>query len=290
MERLLRRVIGEDVQFTTRLAADLARVKADPGQIEQIIMNLAVNARDAMAQGGSLTIETMRLGADDVSDTVRRASGPGEFVGLKVVDTGTGISPQVRERIFEPFFTTKESGTGLGLATVYGIVRQMGGEIVVDTEPGSGSSFLIVLPAAQAADSPQGLTVGGTAPSRGPTVLLVEDEEAVRRLARRFLEAGGYRTIEAANAAEALAICETRGEEVQVLVTDLIMPGMNGRELADRIRANWPDVRVVFMSGYAAESLGRSFAVDPSIPFLQKPFTRDELVAGVQTALQALGR
>ncbi|MEO8451116.1 MAG: PAS domain S-box protein [Gemmatimonadota bacterium] len=290
MERLLRRVIGAKVDFTTRLAADSGRVKADPGQIEQILMNLVVNAQDAMPEGGSLTIETIALGAGEVSEALRRASGPGAFLGLKVIDTGTGISPQVRERIFEPFFTTKESGTGLGLATVYGIVRQMGGEIVVETTEGSGSSFLVILPATQATDGPQGLTIGGTTPSRGPTVLLVEDEEAVRRLARRLLEGAGYRTIEASNAADALAVCETRGDEVQVLVTDLIMPGINGRELADRLHARWPNVRVVFMSGYAAEALGRSFAVDPSIPFLHKPFTRDELVSCVQTALQAFGR
>ena len=165
----------------------------------------------------------------------------------------------------------------------------MGGEIVVDTAPDRGSSFLVVLPAAEIGEGSQ-LTGGPSTSSRGPTVLLVEDEESVRRLARRFLEAAGYRTLEAPNGADALALCETRGDEIQVLVTDLVMPGINGRELADRICATWPDVRVVFMSGHAAEALGRSLLVDPSIPFLQKPFTRDELVVGVQTALQAIGR
>jgi PAS domain S-box-containing protein len=286
--RMLRRLIGEDIELETKLAPDLASVRADPVQIEQVIVNLAINARDAMPGGGRLTIETRNLAAGEKTLTRRRARiATGAYVSLSVRDTGIGMDPLTQDRIFEPFFTTKEKGkgTGLGLSTAYGIVKQSGGEIFVTSAPQSGATFEILLPAVlerpvevapEAAHRPPapGRTVG--------TVLLAEDDEAVRTLNGRVLEARGYRVLAAANAAEALALADRHGRPPDILVTDVVMPGASGRDLARRMRERHPGLKVLFVSGYADEA-----PPETSASFLQKPFTPEGLVQRVREILGA---
>jgi PAS domain S-box-containing protein len=288
VDNLLRRLIGEHIELVMRLAPDLGRVKADPGQIEQVLMNLAVNARDAMPQGGTLTIETSNVLIDEGSQDGRAAVPAGHYVCLAVSDTGTGIPPAIQERIFEPFFTTKEvgQGTGLGLSTVFGIVKQSEGDITVESEVGRGTTFRIYLPQVDEAvqDTGAALDQAG-APSGVETVLLVEDDEVVRALTREILEMHGYRVLEARDVDEAVRLCEERQGTIDLLLTDMVMPRMSGRELAGRIRTLCPQTKVLFMSGYTSDAAVNQGALDDYTAFIQKPFTPDALACKIREVL-----
>jgi PAS domain S-box-containing protein len=291
-EKLLRRVIGEDVALATRLEPSLAPVTADAGQIEQVIMNLAVNARDAMQHGGTLTLETSTVLIHAATQTAEQSIvAPGRYVLLRVADTGSGMDAETRRHLFEPFFTTKERGrgTGLGLATVYGIVKQSGGFIWVDSEPGRGSAFRIYLPVADdAARLPEAgeLAPAGEPPEEGSeTILLVEDEDAVRAVAREALRRRGYAVLEAAHADGALEVADGFDGRIELLLTDVVMPGLSGRALADRLSALRPDTKVLYMSGYTDAEIVRHGVLEPGLNYLQKPFTPDVLAHKVREVL-----
>ncbi len=287
MYKLLKRLIHEDIEFTFRAGESLGRIKADTGQIEQVLLNLAVNASDAMPRGGKLVIETRNVVVDPEAVKSRPTVEPGLYVMLAVTDTGVGMSPETKARIFEPFFTTKESGrgTGLGLATVYGVVKQSGGFIWVDSMPGSGSRFEVYLPRVEQDITPNPSEQIAPVKARAAgTVLLAEDEEAVRMLAFEFLTAAGYRVYVAADGERALEIAENLKEPIHALVTDVVMPKMRGPELAKRLRATRPDLKVVFMSGYLEQNEGgEDFTGNAA--FLQKPFSKDVLVRQVTATL-----
>jgi CheY-like chemotaxis protein len=281
VERLLRRMIGEDVQLTTGLKLDSAFVLADAGQIEQVLMNLAVNARDAMPDGGSLSISLGEAEVHRRPSLTPHSLAPGDYVTITVVDTGTGMSADTRAHLFEPFFTTKREaeGTGLGLATAYGIVKQSGGDIRVASEVGVGTTFTVFLP--RLVGGPEAALVARAAPPSKPateTLLLVEDEPAVRRLTRRILEVRGYHVIEAKDGHEALAAARSHIGPIHLLLTDVVMPRMRGPDLVHRLSALRPETRVVFMSGYMDQSLLSNGGEEPPA-FLQKPFTADALAA-----------
>ncbi|HEU0109111.1 MAG TPA: ATP-binding protein, partial [Vicinamibacteria bacterium] len=288
MEKLLHRLIGEDIEFATRTEPTLRTVKADPGQIEQVIMNLAVNARDAMPQGGKLTMETGNVILD--AEYVRHHTGAreGQHVMLAVSDTGHGMDAETQARIFEPFFTTKEKGkgTGLGLATVYGIVKQSGGSIWVYSEPGHGATFKVYLPAVDQPVQAQGSEVVESAAPRGSeTVLVVEDEETLREIVREALQASGYNVLEARHGAEALRICESHATPIHLVITDIVMPGFGGRDLGERIRSSRPEIRMLYMSGYTDDTVVRHGVLTAEVAFLQKPFTLDALGRKVRAVL-----
>jgi PAS domain S-box-containing protein len=289
LEKMLRRLIGEDVELRTTLEPGLGRVKADPGQVEQVLMNLATNARDAMPQGGRLSIETRNAEVDAGAAQGRAPLAPGPYALLEVADTGMGMSPEVRERIFEPFFTTKEpgKGTGLGLATVYGIVKQSGGYIYVRSEPGQGSVFEIYLPrvAGEAAGEARAGERASPAPGGSETVLVVEDEEAVRRMMAQVLRGQGYRVLEAGGGEAALQAAARHAGPLHLLVTDVVMPGMNGRQLAEQLAAQRPGVRVLYVSGYAEGIIEERGVLAPQVAFLRKPFTSEGLAARVRQVL-----
>jgi len=290
-EKLLRRLIGEDILLVTRLDPALGAVRADAGQVEQVVMNLAVNARDAMRRGGTLTIETTNVVVGAEGRPGEKASiPPGPYVELRVADTGTGMDAETQRRLFEPFFTTREKGegTGLGLATVYGIVKQSGGFIWVDSAPGLGTTFTVHLPQVfesvvpgEAAGS-TGADVSGT-----ETILVVEDEPAVREVACKALLAYGYTVLEAGDANGALALAADRGARVDLLLTDVVMPGLSGRALAERLLAERPGLRVLFMSGYTDDAIGLHGVLEPGTNFLQKPFAGETLVRKVREILDA---
>jgi PAS domain S-box-containing protein len=289
MDKMLRRLIGEHIALVAVLAPDLGRVRADPNQIEQVMVNLAVNARDAMPDGGKVTIETANVDLDEGFAQAHLGSLPGSYAMLAVTDTGQGMDASVRAHLFEPFFTTKEvgKGTGLGLATVYGIVKQSGGYISVYSEPGRGSSFKIYLPRIETpADAPASAQKGG--PARGSeTVLVVEDEPAVLTLSRRALEAQGYVVLAASDAAAALRVVERHGGTIHLLLTDVVMPGLSGRELADRLAAQRPGIRVLYMSGYPGDAVVQHGTLPSGSAFLQKPFSPDGLARKVRDVLDA---
>jgi len=293
MNKMLRRLIGEDIVLTAKLDSDVGKVMADPGQVEQVLVNLIVNARDAMPRGGNLTIETenVELGEEYGSKHLDVASG--KYVLLAVSDTGEGMTEEVRRRIFEPFFTTKEKGkgTGLGLSTVYGIVKQSGGNIWVYSELGKGTTFKVYLPQVAAQIPEPAEKVVEVAPRGGSeTILLVEDEEVVRGLARRILEQAGYSVVEASKGDEALRFCEERAAEVDLLLTDVVMPEMSGKELADRLKSQNPELKMMFMSGYTDESIVHHGVLDSSVEFIQKPFTPASLIRKVRDVLDSNGR
>jgi PAS domain S-box-containing protein len=290
MNKMLQRLIGEDVVLTAKLNPEAGKVMADPGQIEQVLVNLIVNARDAMPRGGNLTIETKNVQLDEEYGGKHVGVAPGNYVLLAISDTGEGMSEEVRRRIFEPFFTTKEKGkgTGLGLSTVYGIVKQSGGNIWVYSEPGVGTTFKVYLPRVESKTHDPGETVIEAAPLGGSeTILLVEDEDVVRGLARRILEQAGYSVVAAARADEALRFCAEHAEEVDLLLTDVVMPEMSGKDLADKLSSQLPDLKMLFMSGYTDEAIVHHGVLDSSVEFIQKPFTPAALIKKVREVLDA---
>ena len=288
VEKMLRRLIGEHIDLRTQLDPALGSVKADQSQIEQVIINLAVNARDAMTQGGKLIIETSNVILDE--DYARRHSPqlPGPYVLLSVADTGIGMDAETQARIFEPFFTTKElgKGTGLGLSTVYGVVRQSGGHIWVYSEPGHGTTFKVYLPrAGQTARLQQSPASPAESLRGSETILLVEDEEALRGLTRSLLENSGYTVLEAELPEAATEIAQQHRGTIHLLLTDMVMPGMNGRDLAANLAAMRPEMKVVYMSGYTGFT--HAGLADPEISLLAKPFNRETLLRKVREALTA---
>jgi nitrogen-specific signal transduction histidine kinase/ActR/RegA family two-component response regulator len=285
---MLRPLIGEHLELELALAPELALVRADAGQIEQIVINMAVNARDAMEGGGRITLETANVHLDATSGLPLQTVVPGWYVMLAVIDRGAGMDEHTKRHLFEPFFTTKErgKGTGLGLATVYGIVKQSDGYIWVESEPGRGSTFRVYLPRT-ARDAEVVATVAKPASQRGgsETVLLVEDEAGVRALASRILREAGYRVLEAAHAQDAALIFAQQAGAVDLLVTDVIMPGTNGPDLFRRLAIEQPRLKVIFISGYATEAMARQVQLDRTQPFVQKPFTAAQLISRVRRVL-----
>jgi two-component system, cell cycle sensor histidine kinase and response regulator CckA len=288
MDRMLRRLIGEDVELVTRRGGNLHRVEADPGQVEQVIMNLVVNARDAMPTGGRLAIETANVVLDEAYAKSHVGVTPGPHVMLSVTDTGCGMERETQQRIFEPFFTTKPAGkgTGLGLSTAFGIIQECRGSIWVHSEPGRGTTFKVFLPAV-AGEAVTRVVAPTQASLQGTeTVLLVEDEEAVRAVARRILRRRGYRVLEARSPGEAVQLAETDPSPIHLLLSDVVMPHMGGVELARRIGAMRPELKVLWMSGYTDEAVIHHGLVDASVAFIQKPFSPDALAKKVREVLE----
>ena len=287
MVKMLPRLLGEDVELQASLDQALGAVKADQGQIEQVLMNLAVNARDAMPGGGKLEISTRHVSFDSELAQKHPSMTPGEYVLLSVIDTGTGMDKQTQTHIFEPFFTTKERGrgTGLGLAMVYGFVKQIGGYVWVESEPGVGSTFAIYLPAASEEVSQNSPCAVITASGRGAgTVLLVEDEESLRTLTRSILEQGGYSVLEACNGTEAVEIARENSGPIHLLLTDMVMPGMNGRAVAEKVGQLYPGIRVAYMSGYTGFNTRENASLNAVV--IAKPFTRNILLQKLSEALE----
>ncbi|HLY62032.1 MAG TPA: PAS domain S-box protein [Terriglobia bacterium] len=290
INKMLRRLIGEDIELVSSHGAELGRVKADAGQIEQVIMNLVVNARDAMPEGGQLTIETSNVDLDESYAERQNQMAPGSYVTLAVSDTGSGMDQETQAQIFEPFFTTKEKGkgTGLGLATVYGIVKQSGGFIWVHSEIGQGTTFKIYLPRVKEVAATVEPVIARLAPEKGSeTILVVEDEESVRTLVRAVLGASGYTVLEASRGVDALTICEGQNGNIDLMLTDVVMPQMNGWELAKQLAKVRPDTKVLYMSGYTDNAIVHDGVLDPGTPFLQKPFSPDALTRKVREVLAA---
>jgi two-component system, cell cycle sensor histidine kinase and response regulator CckA len=283
--KLLARLIGEDVQLETRVEPGVARVKADRGQLEQVLMNLCVNAREAMPRGGHLSIEVANARLDEAFAHQHLDVVPGHYVLLAVSDTGVGMDEATRAHLFEPFFTTKDGGTGLGLATVYGIVKQSGGSIWVYSERGRGTSFKVYLPAV--VGSPEAAPVRREPLLRqgNELVLLLEDDAVVRAIAERVLSSSGYRVLSASTSAEAEGYVRELGPAIALVVSDVILPQTSGREAVERLRAIQPDLRALFMSGYTDDAILRGGYLAPGVAFLQKPFTPHDLAAKVREVL-----
>jgi PAS domain S-box-containing protein len=289
LDKMLRRVIGEDIELVTLLSDGVGTVKTDPGWMEQVIINLAVNARDAMPSGGKLIIETTNVELDESYAHSHVAMKPGRYVKLCVGDTGIGMSPEVREHLFEPFFTTKEKGkgTGLGLSTVYGIVMQSGGNIWVYSEPGLGTTFKIYLPRVdESFEEMREKVTREELPCGGETILVVEDEEDVRRLAVRVLERQGYTVLETSCGDDALVLSKKRKEPIHMILTDVVMPRMSGRQLADQLLPLHPKMKVLYMSGYTDNAIVHHGVLEEGINYIQKPFTIDGLARKVREVLE----
>jgi two-component system, cell cycle sensor histidine kinase and response regulator CckA len=286
--RMIRRLIGDDIEVVTDQEPNLGAVMADRGQMQQVLMNLAVNARDAMPAGGKIIIATANAVIGDGAEGSGQDVKPGPYVVLTVSDSGVGMAPEILSRIFEPFFTTKSMGvgTGLGLATVYGIVEQAGGFLRVSSEPGNGTIFRVYLPQTASAQEPLREAAAGRRAARGSeTILVVEDQDEVRRLAISILKRNGYRVVEAANGADALSLADTCTDPIDLLITDVVMPGMTGRELATRLSASRERLKVLYMSGYAADVIAKQGVIDAGMAYLPKPFAPAELAAKVREVL-----
>jgi PAS domain S-box-containing protein len=288
LEKMLRRVIGEDIEMVIQLAEDLGSVRADVGQIEQVLMNLAVNAKDAMPSGGKLTIETANVALDesDARSHVDVSAGP--YAMFSVSDTGTGMTPEVRERIFEPFFTTKEKGkgTGLGLSTAYGIVKQSKGHIWVDSVQGKGTTFKIYLPSVnEPLEEIRKEVLRKEPPLGNETVLIVEDEAEVRKLISKMLDRQGYAILETSDGEEALLVCERCKGPIHLMLVDVIMPGMSGSELAKVVKPLYPEIKILYMSGYTDEAIVRHGVLGKGVNYIQKPFTLEGLARKVREVL-----
>jgi CheY-like chemotaxis protein len=289
LEQLLRRLIGEDIELRTRIGAGLWPLRIDPHQIGQVVLNLAVNARDAMPSGGILTLEAENVTLNGDYARERPEVAPGDYVMLAVSDTGVGMEASMQEHVFEPFFTTKTQGTGLGLATSYGIVKQHGGHVWIYSEPGKGSMFKVYLPRAGAGDaaapqpSPRAKSVAGGS----ETVLLVEDEPQVRAMAERGLRAFGFVVLAAANGDDALALAAAHPGAIHAVVTDVVMPNMSGRELAEVLAEVRPEARILFVSGYTEAVINRHRDLGGDAAFLQKPFTPSSLAQRLRDLLDA---
>ncbi|MCL4468717.1 MAG: PAS domain S-box protein [Deltaproteobacteria bacterium] len=289
LEKMLRRLIGEHIDVVFALEQNVGRVKADPVQIEQVIMNLAINARDAMIKGGKMTIETAMANLNDLYSKNHAEVAPGRYSMIAITDTGQGMDDETKSKIFEPFFTTKDKGkgTGLGLAMVYGIIKQSGGHIFVYSEPGHGTTFKIYLPCTDAAPDVTA-DVQRVKEHRGGNehILVVEDEAKLRRLFEATIPSMGYRVTTAANGSEALVLVEERGLKPDLVVTDVVMPGMGGVELVERLRKNQPALRVLFMSGYTDNAIVHQGILDPGTPFIQKPFHIKDLAVKIKEVMQ----
>ena len=286
--KMLARLLGEDIEIVTNLAPDLGAVLADATQLDQVLVNLAVNARDAMPEGGVLTIASRNAKISDDVHNAHRVIPAGDYTLLEVNDTGIGMDVQVRARLFEPFFTTKESGkgTGLGLATVYGIVKQSGGYVMVESSPGRGTTFQIYLPAAVAADETDDLQRAEDVSIRGEeTILLIEDEAAVREIAHRILKRKGYAVLLASSGEDALAVSAAHDSPIHLVISDSVMPGMNGAEVVRRLQAERPGLKALFMSGYTDDEILRRGVVSSTAAFIQKPFTLQEFARAAREAL-----
>jgi len=288
MNKMLRRLIGEDIKFDAKLDPQLKKIKADPGQIEQVLVNLVINSRDAMPQGGALTIETANFEVDQQYTGKLLALPPGGYVVLAVSDTGCGMSTEAKARIFEPFFTTKDKGrgTGLGLSTVYGIVKQSGGNIWVYSEPKRGTTVKVYLPHfdcdEEQAERPN---VETAAPRGSETILLVEDEDVVRGLARQILQQAGYNVLDAGSGDEALRMCREHSDPIHLLLTDVVMPETSGKEIAESLTSLRPATCVLFMSGYTDDAIVHHGVLDSNVEFIQKPFTPVALARKVREVL-----
>jgi two-component system cell cycle sensor histidine kinase/response regulator CckA len=290
MEKMLPRLIGEDIALKLELDPALAQVKADPGQIEQVLLNLAVNARDAMPNGGKLLIHTANVDLDVAYTHDHPGSRAGSYVMLRVTDTGTGIDPEIQSQIFEPFFTTKErdKGTGLGLATVYGVVKQSGGYIAVDSEKGKGAAFSVFLPRLEQLTVQSSPLITAPMDTRGTeTILLVEDAEPLRKLAAMFLKESGYSILTAADGQLALQVARQNPGPIHLLLTDVVMPGINGRVLAERLAPTQPGMKVLYMSGYTDSFIAGHGVLEPGTHLLHKPFTQEALTRKVRELLDA---
>jgi two-component system cell cycle sensor histidine kinase/response regulator CckA len=290
MDKMLRRLIGEDIQLITSLEPEVWSVKVDPGMIEQVVMNLAVNSRDAMPSGGKLTIETSNVTHDEEYASHHVSVKPGYYVMLAISDTGCGMDKETQSHLFEPFFTTKDTGkgTGLGLSTVYGIIKQSGGNIWAYSEPGLGTTFKIYLPRVEKAAKgykPRLKPKEVGAPGGTETILLVEDEEAVRSMVSKILQSKGYTVLEACHGNEAIEASERYEGSINLMVTDVIMPQMSGRELAERLAPMRPEMHVLYMSGYPDNTIVQHGVLEPGTAFLQKPFTINALELKVREIL-----
>jgi len=288
LHQMLRRLIGEDIELRNVLAPELFRVRVDVGQIEQVVVNLVVNARDAMPRGGRLTIETANVILDDAYVREHVEVSPGPHVMLAVSDTGMGMDRETQARVFEPFFTTKEQGkgTGLGLSTVFGIVKQSGGSIYVYSEPGKGATLKLYLPSAgkgRSVSEPRMPAVIGK--HGGETVLVVEDDDQVRAVVLGILRRAGYVVLEGRNAAHALTVVAAHHAEIKLLLTDVVMPGLSGPELARQLRSQRPELRVLCMSGYTDDAVLQHGILEAEMAFIQKPLTPDALLRRVREVL-----
>jgi signal transduction histidine kinase/ActR/RegA family two-component response regulator len=286
--KMLSRLIGDDIEIVAHFDPGLGSVVADPSQMNQVLMNMAINARDAMPGGGRIIIETSNTDLDEGYAAQHAGVAAGPYVLLSITDTGVGMTQDIAQHIFEPFFTTKDMGvgTGLGLSTVYGIVKQAGGWIWVYSEPGKGSTFKVYLPRAGGAPEPLPAPVSAAETLRGTeTVLVVEDQPEVRRLTLAVLRSRGYRLLEAANGSEALSLCEGYSGPIHLLITDVVMPGMAGRELATRLLALRPSLKTLYTSGYTANAIAHEGVLDPGVAYLPKPFSPAQLAAKVREVL-----
>jgi two-component system, cell cycle sensor histidine kinase and response regulator CckA len=287
LRELLQRLLGEHIELTVSGEADLGHVKADPGQLEQVIMNLCVNARDAMPEGGRLRLRAENADVDADTAALHPPMAAGRYVRLAVTDTGCGIAKEEQSKIFEPFFTTKPvgKGTGLGLAMVYGIVKQAGGFVWVYSEVGSGTTIKVYLPRIDEAVTPSTRAAQALPESGTESILLVEDEESLRSLAREILTDHGYRVLEASEGEEAIGIIRRQPDPIHLLVTDVVMPGMNGHVLAETLRKERPDLKVLYMSGYTDDVLTQGGSLHADTLLLEKPFTAGTLLRRVREAL-----